>query len=295
MCFFTTIFFTALIANIYQTKSSEYQVGVQRLPSSYTHADLAELMYNSADFRNTRNSNIPHGLSGFEGLDYAIACGQTLYSPLPGIGTVMYNGTDNYIGPYAVNKQNPDGTYGQENTMLRIVGDAGEIVLFHGIYDIQVGELVEGGKTIIGKSASIGNSTGCHEHLVWRPNNSYEPPVIQEVSGFGDTANQLVGYISAYDKSPTDQTMANRTKWGQMPPNPEHYDMFIAVLDCSKIGRPATLDVSGKTFNAWIFDCAGIEDGGAEWMVRGNYIVEIDWYAWQVYPELIGAIGVLSY
>jgi hypothetical protein len=62
--------------------------------------------------------------------------------------------------------------------MLVVKGDAGEVVMFHGDYSpVTAGDTVVGGKTVVGREATIGNSTGCHNHIVWRPNPSWVPPL----------------------------------------------------------------------------------------------------------------------
>lgn len=129
--------------------------------------DVAKLLYkdNSDELRMTQDY---HGVDpDYMGYDFTTKCNDKLYSPLPGQGVVTYKGTDGYIGPYA---------NGEENTMLRIQGDAGDIVLFHGTYTVEVGDVVLGGLTPIGFNDDIGNATGCHSHIVWEPNPLYSPP-----------------------------------------------------------------------------------------------------------------------
>ena len=98
-----------------------------------------------------------HGLSGWEGVDIVGGCGAELVAPIDGI--VTYNARDGYIGPYDYKRE--------QNTMLTILGDSGEVTLLHGVYDgVAVGNSVKAGETILGYESSIGNSTGCHTHLI---------------------------------------------------------------------------------------------------------------------------------
>lgn len=106
-----------------------------------------------------------HGLGGWKGYDFVslAGCGATVYAPINGV--VTYNGRDGYIGPHDVK--------GEQNTMLSIdAGNGFEVVLLHGHYTAEVGQVVRAGRTVIGKEASYGNSTGCHTHLVKRVNGS---------------------------------------------------------------------------------------------------------------------------
>lgn len=126
---------------------------------------IAQLLYRD-DVEQLRQTQGLHGeVAGYEGYDYTTECGDTLYSPLPGTGIVKYNGYDGYT----------DGKISREqNTMITIEGAAGTITLLHGDYSkVKPGDTVVGGITPIGKNASIGNSTGCHSHIVWHPNQGY--------------------------------------------------------------------------------------------------------------------------
>lgn len=99
-----------------------------------------------------------HGLAGWQGVDIQAGCGAKLLNPLPTPTTVTYNGLDGYVGPYA---------NGQENTMLTLVSGEYELTLLHGRYLPAVGDKLQKGEPI-GFEASIGNSTGCHSHVIFK-------------------------------------------------------------------------------------------------------------------------------
>lgn len=103
-----------------------------------------------------------HGEPGYEGWDWTAGCDTPLYSPVPGVATVIKNGTDGWVGPYAQG--------GEENTMLVISGAGGTVTLFHGLYTAAVGSTVVGGVTRIGYEDDIGNVVSgpdgaCHQHI----------------------------------------------------------------------------------------------------------------------------------
>lgn len=130
-----------------------------------TSRGIAELLFKD-DLDQLRLTQGYHGLSGFQGYDYTTECGDKLYSPLPGRGIVRYLGRDGYIGKYDTKKE--------QNTMIVIEGHAGKVTLLHGEYsEVEPGDIVIGGKTHIGYNRDIGNATGCHAHIVWKPNRNY--------------------------------------------------------------------------------------------------------------------------
>lgn len=101
------------------------------------------------------------------------------------------------------------------------------------------------------------------------------------------------GYLSAYAQTPTDATLAYRQEVGDVPYDVSQYDVLIAVLDCRLIGDEALLYTDVGVLKALVFDCAGVSDGGALWMLENNMIAEIDFYAWQKWPQLVGSHAVL--
>lgn len=100
------------------------------------------------------------------------------------------------------------------------------------------------------------------------------------------------GYLSAYAQGPTDATIAYRQEVGDLPYDLSQYAVFIAVADCSLVGREATLYTAVGQLSAIVFDCAG-NDGTPSWMETNRIIAEIDYWTWQHWPELIGSEAVL--
>lgn len=103
----------------------------------------------------------------------------------------------------------------------------------------------------------------------------------------------MSGYLSGYDQLPTDATIAYRQEIGQLPADLSQYDALVAVLDCAQIGRAGTLYTAVGPLHIVVFDCAGVDDGGHQWMVNGRYVAELDWYTRQQHPELMGTAAVL--
>jgi murein DD-endopeptidase MepM/ murein hydrolase activator NlpD len=101
-----------------------------------------------------------HGLAGWRGVDVSGGCGAALYNPLPTVATVTYSGADGYVGPHSG---------GEQNTMLMLTAGSVEATLLHGLYLPQIGDAIQPGQ-LIGYEASVGNSTGCHTHLILRHN-----------------------------------------------------------------------------------------------------------------------------
>lgn len=96
-------------------------------------------------------TDIPARLTPFKGVDYTTGCGSPI--PSPATGTVTAVGFDGYIGEY-----------GSNNSYLIVNDGQREIILMHGHYTAVVGQSVIIGQ-IIGREASIGNSTGCHTDI----------------------------------------------------------------------------------------------------------------------------------
>lgn len=188
ICFICSVGFLALVYGQSVSKGQGQSI-----------EDVAKLLYRD-DLEQLRQTQGYHGYyKGYYGYDYTTECGDTLYSPLPGRGVVTYNGRD--------------GTE-WKNTMLRVEGDAGEVVLLHGNYsEVGIGDIVIGGKTVIGKNASIGNSTGCHSHVVWHPDETYNGPTLHRIETVQHTGKKgfygsvLTDYngvelaVSSYDPS----------------------------------------------------------------------------------------------
>ena len=53
-------------------------------------------------------------------------------------------------------------------------------------------------------------------------------------------------------------------------------DGYMAVLECHLIGSLVDVVVDGSVEVFLITDCAGVNDGGRDWMVRNGIIAEVD-------------------
>lgn len=82
----------------------------------------------------------------------------------------------------------------------------------------------------------------------------------------------LVGIASRYDPGVMEQVVRNR---GMLTP-PVH-TAKIAVLDAEDIGKRFLVCREEHCEIAWAVDCAGIADGGYDWMVRNNVVLELDY------------------
>lgn len=153
-CSTTMILILANQQTMSQVENQEVVTG-----QGYGHEDVAKLVFadNIEQLRMTGGHHADGFSNGMGGYDYTTYCGATLYSPVAGSAVVTYNGMD---GVYA------------DNTMITIVGKAGEANLLHGNFDeVSVGDTVVGGITPIGTNASRGNSSGCHVHQNFKPSS----------------------------------------------------------------------------------------------------------------------------
>ena len=82
----------------------------------------------------------------------------------------------------------------------------------------------------------------------------------------------VTGIASRYDPGVFDMVAANRglTQWE---------GGHVAVLDCDLVGSTVYIcDEEKKCWWAQVTDCAGIADGGYDWMVRNNIAGELDYH-----------------
>lgn len=86
----------------------------------------------------------------------------------------------------------------------------------------------------------------------------------------------ITGYLSAYHPEPTAATVAYRQGMGQLPDDLSRYDVLLAVLDCRRIGDEAIMASDSGVYTAVVFDCAGVDDGGAQWMIDTGIVAEVD-------------------
>ena len=66
------------------------------------------------------------------------------------------------------------------------------------------------------------------------------------------------GKATAYAPGVMEQVVANRERWGQLPPWSGHH---VAVQDCALVGRPVWLEVDGQRHGPYLVaDCAAAHD-----------------------------------
>lgn len=88
-----------------------------------------------------------------------------------------------------------------------------------------------------------------------------------------------VGWASQYDANVMERVIAvhqaGRTA-STLPMNVSSYEVFLAVEDCSLVGREVEIrPLGGQWELALIADCSG-HQSTSEWMTRNNILVEID-------------------
>lgn len=99
-------------------------------------------------FGGNKASYAKYGLEGHNGLDHAVPCSTPLYAMISGI--VKEVADEGNIG------------YGK---YVKIENDKeGALVAHLSSFSVKVGDQVKEGETLIGKSGTSGNSTGCHTH-----------------------------------------------------------------------------------------------------------------------------------
>ncbi len=184
--FLIMVFFFCCSSTLWMIAFNQGELENQQVVTGqdYGHEDVAKLVFagNVDQLRMTQGQH-PDGFSnGAGGFDYSTYCGDTLYSPVAGSAVVTYNGFD--------------GVY-PDNTMITIVGKAGEANLLHGNFDAPVGTVVIGGVTPIGTNASRGFSTGCHSHINFKPANIQITQSKNNPSGKGEFRNYKIA-VSHY-------------------------------------------------------------------------------------------------
>lgn len=215
---------------------------------------ISKLLYKD-DIEQLRLTQDYHGeVSGYEGYDYTTECGDLLYSPLPGRGIVTYNGRDGYVGRYDL--------LAEQNTMLKIEGHAGTVILLHGDYSlVQVGDELIGGITPIGKNDSIGNATGCHSHVVWQPNPTYNSISVQHVT--------TMQHVQPVSKSP----------YGTILFSYENVPLVLSEYRPSEGGVNCDSDcstmASGDKVSSWLLGQNGVRAAACprEWAFGTHFVI----------------------
>jgi hypothetical protein len=95
----------------------------------------------------------------------------------------------------------------------------------------------------------------------------------------------VVGYASAYSPGVFEEVIHVRQNNLTAYPLPRdlEIDRYIAVEDCSHIGKEALVFFDDQYERVLIADCAGIADGGRAWMQRNNIAGELDWDTFSEY------------
>jgi len=91
-----------------------------------------------------------------------------------------------------------------------------------------------------------------------------------------------IGIASQYAPGVMEQVIRVRQTPGRtartLPEPLPDVDGYVAVVDCNRIGSIAYLRPAGTT--EWerflVVDCAGIADGGRDWMLRNGIVAEVD-------------------
>ena len=99
---------------------------------------------------------------------------------------------------------------------------------------------------------------------------------------FPPGAIELTGGLSAYEREPSEATLAYRYELGHVQWG---YDAYIAVADCSYVGHTGELQYDdGRVLSVQVFDCSGhdYEPGTAVITSRG-IVAELDYASWQHY------------
>lgn len=117
------------------------------------------------------STSVLHGpIAEWAGIDYARSCGMQLVAPADMI--VLGVGEN-------------DGA-GNTSLRVRLVGSSDiELGYVHGRYSVAAGDYVVAGR-VFGTTASIGVSTGCHDHLVL-----WERGVVRDISSYSGTTGRV--------------------------------------------------------------------------------------------------------
>lgn len=93
-------------------------------------------------------------------------------------------------------------------------------------------------------------------------------------------------WASQYSSGKMQQVIEYRQRVGQIPDDLSQYDGFVAGRYADEIGsavwmRPQPDENEPDENGSWelflVVDCAGVADGGLEWMLRSGVLYEIDY------------------
>lgn len=87
------------------------------------------------------------------------------------------------------------------------------------------------------------------------------------------------GLLSQYAEQPSIDTLQYRQSTGQIPMELPDNAVFMAVADCSWIGREGLISVNGGEWEPlYAFDCAG-SNKAYRWLVDNGFLGEIDHFS----------------
>jgi hypothetical protein len=108
----------------------------------------------------------------------------------------------------------------------------------------------------------------------------------------------LIGYASAYAPGIFEQVVHVRQQ-GRTAYNlgvvKSSIDGYIAVEDCSLIGKEVLACFSDECERLLIADCAGTADGGKAWMESHNIVGEVDYNTFMKYKVAGQALEMRLY
>ena len=97
--------------------------------------------------------------TAWKGIDYTLGCNAPVVAPISGRAVGI--GFDDFVG-----------SFGSNNSYLILeAGNGDQLIFLHGRYTVVAGDRISRGQ-VIGREASVGNSTGCHTDLSLRRNES---------------------------------------------------------------------------------------------------------------------------
>ena len=95
-------------------------------------------------------------------------------------------------------------------------------------------------------------------------------------------AIELTGGLSAYEREPSEATLAYRYEVGDVDWG---YDAYVAVADCSLIGRTGTMQYEdGRVLSVQVFDCSGHDaEPRTAVITSAGIVAELDYASWLAY------------
>ena len=96
-----------------------------------------------------------------------------------------------------------------------------------------------------------------------------------------------IGYASAYSPGVFERVIDVRQRGltSYTLPDTIELNRYIAVEDCSMVGKEAMVFFGDESERVLIADCAGVADGGKAWMQHHNIAGELDWETFSEYKQ----------